>query len=500
MPSSTKTHWFFTGLVTLWSLVYLFFGETIPINDGFGYDGGQYGPIAQDFFNQVFVIKQSSYITQRALPSGLVYLALKLFHITPDPPAVVAGFRILNMLCLCGATYLFGRILLLFNLRFEHQCLAFVGLLFNFALLKSHYYNPVVTDIVAFFLGMVIAYCYLARKQWLLLTTLVLGFFVWPNMIYGGLVLFAFPAKKDAQTKILQQEEDTYIPRIKTIFNIRLDILLTGSIVLIVGINVLYYYYVRNAPTDGIYGSVKVIREIFWLSILASLGYLYYSCKNILDFRMSLKNIFQEIASIKMRIFISVVIFIALQQFLSFISNPAIKNPWTISSFFSFTNLWAVSRPFINLISHVVYFGPIVILAAMAWRSIGAVIRPYGLGLAGFFCFHLLLGNSPESRFVINFLPFLTLFTVLAVRDIPISRFALVGFTLIAFCLSKVWWIFNIPASADPGKVLEFPLQKLFMNYGPWMNQDMYMIHGLVIAACTVYLFNAFQFSRLRQG
>ena len=205
MPSSTKTHWFFTGLIALWSLVHLFVGETIPINNGFAYDGGHYGPIAQDFFNQVFVINQTSYMTKRVLPSGLVYLALKLFHITPDPPAVVAGFRILNMLCLCGATYLFGRILLLFKLRFEHQCLAFVGLLFNFALLKSHYYNPVSTDIVAFFLGMVVAYCYLARKQWLLLTTLVLGFFVWPNMIYGGLVLFAFPAKTNSVTSAFRE-------------------------------------------------------------------------------------------------------------------------------------------------------------------------------------------------------------------------------------------------------------------------------------------------------
>ena len=125
-----------------------------------------------------------------------------------------------------------------------------------------------------------------------------------------------------------------------------------------------------------------------------------------------------------------------------------------------------------------------------------SVIR---FGVAAFFLLSPAFGVA-ETRIIINFLPFLTLFTVLAFRDIPISRFALVGFTLIAFCLSKAWWIFRIPESAGHRMVLEFPLQKLFMNYGPWMNQDMYMIHGLVIAACTVYLFNAFQFSRLRQG
>ena len=493
MPSSTKTHWFFTGLVALWSLVYLFFGETIPINDGFAYDGGHYGTIAQDFFNQVFVIKQTSYITQRVLPSGLVYLALKLFHITPDPPAVVAGFRILNMLCLCGATYLFGRILLLFNLRFEHQCLAFVGLLFNFALLKSHYYNPVVTDIVAFFLGMVIAYCYLARKQWLLLTTLVLGFFVWPNMIYGGLVLFAFPAKTNSVTSSAAFGWE----------KMRAGLLAPGSLLaatlaLLAGITALSDYYELNPSKDGEYNSVKAVRWLFLPSALALLGYIYLSFDSILRFLPSVKNMLQEISSVAMRIVTGIVLFFALHELIGFISTP--YTPFGVDSFISGIIFSATTRPFINVISHVVYFGPIIILAGAAWRSVGAAVSQYGLGLQLFFCFHLLLGISPETRIIINLLPFLTLFTVLSFRDIPISRFALVGFTLIAFCLSKVWWIFNIPASADHSMVLEFPYQKLFMNYGPWMNQDMYMIHGLVIAACTVYLFNAFQFSRIRQG
>ena len=493
MPPPTKIHWFFTGLIALWSLVHLFVGETIPINDGFAYDGGHYGLIAQDFFNQVFVIKHTSYITQRVLPSGLVYLALKLFHITPDPPAVVAGFRILNMLCLCGATYLFGRILLLFNLRFEHQCLAFVGLLFNFALLKSHYYNPVVTDIVAFFLGMVIAYCYLARKQWLLLTTLVLGFFVWPNMIYGGLVLFAFPAKTNSVTSSAAFGWE----------KMRAGLLAPGSLLaatlaLLAGITALSDYYELNPSKDGEYNSVKAVRWLFLPSALALLGYIYLSFDSILRFLPSVKNMLQEISSVAMRIVTGIVLFFALHELVDFISIP--YTPFGVDSFISGIIFSATTRPFINVISHVVYFGPIIILAGAAWRSVGAAVSQYGLGLQLFFCFHLLCGISPETRIITNFLPFLTLFTVLAFRDIPISRFALVGFTLIAFCLSKVWWIFNIPASADPGKVLEFPLQKLFMNYGPWMNQDMYMIHGLVIAACTVYLFNAFQFSRLRQG
>ena len=90
------------------------------------------------------------------------------------------------------------------------------------------------------------------------------------------------------------------------------------------------------------------------------------------------------------------------------------------------------------------------------------------------------------------YLPFLVLFTVLAIKDSDLGIVNVGLFFLCAFAFSKVWWVFDIPADVDIAAVSVFPLQKLFMQYGPWMNNDMYVLHGIAVIVLTAIIWAFF--------
>jgi hypothetical protein len=58
----------------------------------------------------------------------------------------------------------------------------------------------------------------------------------------------------------------------------------------------------------------------------------------------------------------------------------------------------------------------------------------------------------------------------------------------LALLSTKIWMRMNLPAYTDSWQHQRFPFQNLFMNLGPWMNNQMYWIQGCVVL-CTVVLF-----------
>src|SRR5262249_45416437 len=63
----------------------------------------------------------------------------------------------------------------------------------NFAVLKWVPYYPVLTDVYALTLGLLMLYCYLADRALALGVLTALGAFTWPPLIYQGSLLLLFP-------------------------------------------------------------------------------------------------------------------------------------------------------------------------------------------------------------------------------------------------------------------------------------------------------------------
>ncbi|MEN8239942.1 MAG: hypothetical protein ABFR53_12180, partial [Actinomycetota bacterium] len=87
-------------------------------------------------------------------------------------------------------------------------------------------------------------------------------------------------------------------------------------------------------------------------------------------------------------------------------------------------------------------------------------------------------------------LPFVAGFAALAAdeRSWTTARVALLGG--LAFVLSRVWFPIN-QGPIDEGPYLDFPAQWYFMNFPPWMSNEVYWvaIAGLALAvACVAWL------------
>ena len=97
-----------------------------------------------------------------------------------------------------------------------------------------------------------------------------------------------------------------------------------------------------------------------------------------------------------------------------------------------------------------------------------------------------LFGITPQSRHLINILPWVIVFLVKGINKYSFSTsfYIVVGF--LSFIASKIWLLLNIYDSnstinLDKNGSIGFPGQLLWMNIGPWMTEQMYYIQGGVM-------------------
>lgn len=131
-----------------------------------------------------------------------------------------------------------------------------------------------------------------------------------------------------------------------------------------------------------------------------------------------------------------------------------------------------------------------MILTYFLWKPICRLIHQHGMGLTVVMIVGVVLSINPESRRLINLLPFFVAFTVKAVESLRwnASRYWLMAGLSLLF--SKIW----LPINTRPleGSPLDFPLQRYFMNHGPWMSNQMYLIQGSIVLLTAVVFYSLF--------
>jgi hypothetical protein len=136
----------------------------------------------------------------------------------------------------------------------------------------------------------------------------------------------------------------------------------------------------------------------------------------------------------------------------------------------------SVRKPGLFGVAHVVYFGPILLLACLRWRQVCRRLHPYGLGLTLSVGLHLLLSLDCESRHLIHFFPVVVFGVVKAMEDVPWRGPQYAVFVLLSLAFSKCW--LTLGGMPDTDHPNQFPAQLLFMNLGPWMSGLMYFVQG----------------------
>ncbi len=350
----------------------------------------------------------------KILPVGIVLYSLKLL----DQPLSIANihlfFEILDLLFIIMASYTCYFISNHLNISSRGRWLLFVAIFFNYGIMKYYMSVSILTDIMGYTIITLLVYFYIKNKTLALWITTVIGTFCWAPLMYAGLILMAFPRLKYPLKQV--------IPSFK---------LLTIPVALICGL--IFLDIIKLTL-----GQSKELNLNLVLSGLSTLLYISFSSKELFRHEYFLKNSWSILYSYRKSILLSGITFITIKVFIIYISHPG---GFALFDFFEQVLVdRSLVKPFGYFIDHVQFYGPLLILTVLLWRSISQITHQYGVGLIFFFLFSILFSLNTESRHSVHSFPILAIFTVKALENLKLRPYFYWIIMALGLFYSQIWW------------------------------------------------------------
>jgi hypothetical protein len=485
-------------LMLVIGVVNILLAERLTVNNGLGWDGVLYGKWAKDFYNTVVVQGIPDYYTQRFLPSAIVHYSMRLFRVPFDNWHVIHAFDVYNLVLLVICSYVWGLTADRLSISNKGKWLGFFFLFLNYAILKNNVYHSVLTDTSAFTLGLLTFYFFLADNVAGLLIVILLGGFTWPTVPVLGAMLLVFPRSNPATSvnlatsvKLHPAREWPLLTKEPAPYRLNLWLAALTSLVFLLALLRLTDHRLTERIALFV-GILRIDTAVVYLSVAAVVGYLFFGLLRLLDSRglFNVRTLLQSVSWVRVIAVLPVLAGIVVLRHL--VSNGEIAGWPSTSSFVIYTLLCSLTDPLIFLVSHVIYFGPAIILLVLFWRQFCESLRSFGPGMVAFMLANLFLSINPQSRFQINVAPVVLILIVSLGDRTFLKNQSLVFWFLLSVFYSKVWYKFNTAPQIDDGtmtSLLNFPLQHYFMNSGPWMSQKMYYVQGAVVLVTGVVIY-----------
>jgi hypothetical protein len=238
---------------------------------------------------------------------------------------------------------------------------------------------------------------------------------------------------------------------------------------------------------------MRIDKALLPLSILGSVVIYFFFAKiffnkTLLDIPLFLKKLNYKRILISFSVF--AIIFFTV-KYLNPKSTPLYSTAQTLRD----PTLYALIKPLFAIVADVSFWGILVCLLIIFWSSFCKTVSQMGWGLVGALALNLFLfGITPQSRHLINILPWLVVFLVKSINKYSFSNSFYVVVGLLCFIGSKIWFLLNKnegypPMHLDKNGSMGFPYQKLWMNIGPWMSEPMYYVQAAVWLIFMVILF-----------
>lgn len=450
------------------------FGEAIPSAGGLGNDGLFYGSMAARFSHLVTTRAIDSYDVWRALPSGIVWAALRLVDLQPTPHHLVLGFRWLNAAELIAAVFVLGAIARRLQLNPTAHWFAFVGVFGSFFALKWVFYDPVLVDASGFFLAMLLLWAFLAGRKPAVAAITVLGAFTWPWVFVAGLVFLMVPrqvewapARRRARLIALGASVATFV----------------GTVVALGVIDRTYKPTTGASEWKG-FAALSTVLAAAWVAV--GLYPVFVTLLRVRRVRVDLRMVLLGLSIAAAVTGAHAVLSAHPDKFLEHWRAPT-----ATGDVFTFQFWSSINKPAIFLLAHIVFFGPVLIVTVACWPRVVAAARRGGLPLVLMLGAAVVLSVGSESRHDVDLIPLVVIFTAVAVqpRLQPWHVAVLGGFAMLA---SKVWLPINHGVS--------FRKQYLMMNEGPFMSGWSYVIQGSAVLAVVGAAALAFGVRRRRRA
>ncbi len=473
----------------IWGVYSVLFRDVIPVASGFGWDGIEYGKIALNF--EGLIGSLDTYRAGRIFPSILIYYVLRLFQLPHNLETVLIAFQIYAIIILVLSSFLYIKIAKIIDLKPIAKWIGFIALFINYPILNLHFYYPALTDGTVFFFSLVYIYSYLTNKYLLLLFTSILAFFTWPTMILIGIVLFVFSKNRENYWNVKINFITTFI-----LISILISPLLFGYLynvgygsfkLLVIKFNL---FSLNNPDIIKPFSLYKLVLAL--LNILF-LYFVFYFIISKINIQQIIKYSFTKQSLLKIAATIAI---IALLVYLkSFIEDKELAAFSTKEAILRITDLSLVF-PIQYLVSHISYYGPIIILLIIFYNQFIESLKGYFTPVLFILIIMLFFSIGVESRGLINFYPFVVIFLIPIIdfEKIKYLKSFIVTFVISSIIYSKIWLSVGLPSTEFPNCPMEnldkFPMQSYFLNFGPWQNFQMYIVHALV----AVFLFFIFYF------
>jgi hypothetical protein len=471
------------GLVVFAAVLSFLGGEKIPRNGGFGFEAfSVYKPIAERFPEFLAERRIDSYSIQRIFPFALAHYTLRALGLPLKAYTILGFFEVYNAVLLVGLVALWLAVARGEGISERGQWLGFLALIVNFAILKLNFYYPVSYDQTALVLGMAALFFYLRDSLAGLFAVSVVGLAVWPTTIVFHSVLLLVPRSRPLPVRPGPPARAT-----------------VGLIRIAVAAVLYVFYWIYFVDWWRPVGLANVVLPLLPLAFLGVWVYLFRGLRALVGTvdagRLETwRELFRFPPRARIAAFLLfVAAYLVLVRLLASDARPRLAADHFVAN----VTFGATTRPLQFVVAHVLFFGPVVLLTFLLWRSVCSRLHTLGAGLTLVCAIGVLQSVNCETRQLMNLWPFFILPTVLAVeeRRLPPAFF----WTVAAFSvlLSKCWlWInYALPTLGDAARTfpntrefLSFPDQIWFMNFGPWMSNQMLAVQALVVGAMALWL------------
>jgi hypothetical protein len=456
----------------------ILYGDLIPEAAGLGHDGVRSATYSQNIatlFNKV----PNAYTVQHSLIwfvlDGVYWViaqfsatfadALNVNHIPGLAPQgwranatiAIASYWVVNSICLVASIFCWAKILERLAITGAVAVLSYFMLFISVGNLKMPSFYVIIGDLPMLLFGVGAIYLYLAnRRAWLMGFGIVSGF-IRPGLPEMAALLLMFP-------------HVTHGTRSSSGGHLGYVAAGLGGAILAAG--VAYYINDPRHLQDSV--AVRLLSgAIACAYVTVGLYFLFR--------RVRLDDVIPQIRHVLSALAVIAGVAIPLWLFAS-------STDLNYLEFFKRGIHTGSAFPGISLVAHTVYFGPGLLLVILLWPKVADAARELGPGFVAMLGLGVCLSIFSESRAITPYIPaFILALTLALARMEHLRQWGFVACAVLCVLFSKVWLQMAMTDQFFDGPGV-LPLQRYFMNFGPWITPQSYLWQGMAILAASAVL------------
>ena len=426
----------------------------------------------------------SDYYAKRILPSLVVSSSLDLLGFQISDRSIIRGFYIYNMILIIGSGIIWKKIADSFSFSIAGRWFGFAGLFMSYQATTQTWLIPVMTDVTALFVGMLLLFFYIKKNALGICAVAIVGSFAWQIVGISGVILLIF-MRQTVLLKFMEPVANTVDINkkfLRWMFVIYIYIVVMSLLGLLL-MNFMEFELRKYIP--HFLGFRCLITGLPSLTAVAvGLIILMDSFSNIRDMILS-------IVKVEIKLITLAFIVIAIPQLIIFqISNSNLPYVSGISSIVKIIVTPPDGKIFLPLVTLLVFWGPMVVFIVLNWYKFGVEARKLGVGFIGIITLGLPLCLTTEPRFVTSVWPFFVLGSVIVFEKSVFNPLFFRGYMIWSILLAQFWLLINPFNLGDFINKNFLAIRQEFFrdHYGLWMSWDGYWLNLLFTLSCLFWM------------